>query len=88
MSTFKIWNQANNGTTMGIRASDVTVVSQLGAAFNRPSDDGLYLLLDDYLTQLAVATTPPPPYRRSVDVLWRTAIGYSTQDFLRIAFAK
>ena len=25
MFDFKIWNQANNGATMGIRAADVTV---------------------------------------------------------------
>lgn len=76
MFNFKIWNQANNGTTMGVRAADVNVVAQLGPRCNRASDDGGYRSLDQYLSTIAVAQTPPPPYRRSVDILWRTAIGY------------
>lgn len=81
MFDFKIWNQANNGTTMGIRAADVNVVAQLGPQFNRASDDGVYGSLGQYLSAIAVAHTPPDPYRRSVDILWRTAIGYGSHRY-------
>ncbi len=81
MFDFKIWNQANNGTTMGIRAADVNVVAQLVPQFNRGSDDGVYGALGHYLSALAVAPTPPIPYRRSVDILWRTAIGYGSHRY-------
>jgi hypothetical protein len=81
MFNFKIWNQANNGTTMGVRAADGNVVAQLGPQFNRASDDGEYRSLDQYLSTIAVAPTPPPPYRRSVDILWRTAIGYGIHRY-------
>ncbi len=81
MFDFMIWNQANNGTTMGIRAADVNVVAQLGQQFSRSSDDGLYGSLSQYLSIIAVAQTPPAPYRRSVDILWRTAIGYGSHRY-------
>jgi hypothetical protein len=81
MFDFKIWNQANNGTTMGIRGADVNVVAQLGPQFNRGSDDGVYGSLGEYLSAVAVAQTPPDPYRRSVDILWRTAIGYGSHRY-------
>lgn len=81
MFDFKIWNQANNGTTMGIRAADVSVVAQLAPQFNRCSDDAVYGSLGQYLSTIAVARTPPAPYRRSVDILWRTAIGYGSHRY-------
>lgn len=81
MFNFKIWNQANDGTTMAIRAADVNVVAQIEPHFGRPSDDGSYTALGQYLAQLATATTPPSSYRRSVDVLWRTAVGYHSHRY-------
>jgi len=75
MFDFKIWNQANDGTTMGIRAASVSVVAEMSPHFDRPSKDGMYRTLAEYLARLNEATTTPSPYRRSVDVLWKTAIG-------------
>ena len=66
---------------MGIRAADVGVVAQLGPQFNRGSDDGVYGSLSQFLSAIAIAQSPPAPYRRSVDVLWRTAIGYGTHRY-------
>ena len=82
MYEFKIWNQGNDGKTMGIRAANVSVVAELASVFTRPSDNGAYATMTTFLTTLAHATTPPEPYRRSVDVLWRTAIGYGTHTYL------
>lgn len=81
MYSFKIWNQGNDGSTMGIRAADVAVVAQLGQQVSRPSGDAVYATLADYLAHLATATAPPLPYRRPVDVLWRTAVGYQTHKY-------
>lgn len=81
MFAFKIWNQGNDGCTMGIRAADVGVVAKLGPQFNRSSDDGLYRSLDQYHLAIALAQTPPAPYRRSVDIVWRTAIGYGSHRY-------
>ena len=81
MFSFKIWNQGNDGNTMGIRAADVSVVSQIGPVLNSPSDDGFYASLSQYLTAVGSANTPPPPYRRPIDVLWRTAIGYGSHRY-------
>ena len=81
MYPFKIWNQGNDGSTMGIRAADVSVVAQLGQQFSRPSSDAVYGTLAGYLAGLATATTPPAPYRRAVDILWRTAVGYQAHRY-------
>ena len=81
MYAFKIWNQGNDGNTMGIRAADISVVSQIGSVLNNPSDDGVYASLGQYLSATGVATSPISPYRRSVDVLWRTAIGYGSHRY-------
>jgi hypothetical protein len=81
MYDFKIWNQANDGNTMAIRAADVSVVALLGPAISRPSDDGVYPTLAHYLAVLGNANTAPPPYRRTIDVLWRTAIGYGAHRY-------
>lgn len=81
MFDFKIWNQANDGTTMGIRAADVNVVAQIGFHFDRPSNCGTYVSLGQYLTRLSTATAHPLPYRRPVDVLWKSAIGYLSHRY-------
>lgn len=81
MFDFKIWNQANHGTTTGIRVADVNIVAQLGPQFNRCSDGGVDGSSSQYLSAIAVAQTPPDPYRRTVDILWRTAIGYGTHRY-------
>lgn len=81
MFAFKIWNQGNDGNTMGIRAADVSVVAQLGPAIARPSEDQVYASLGQFLTAVGSASVAPPPYRRPVDVLWRTAIGYGSHRY-------
>lgn len=81
MFAFKVWNQGNDGNTMGIRAADVSVVAQLGPAINRPSEDQVYASLSQYLTAVGSGSVAPPPYRRRVDVLWRTAIGYGSHRY-------
>jgi len=81
MFKFKIWNQGNDGNTMGLRAANVNVVAKLGPHFSGPSDDGVYQSLGQYLASVRAATKPPAPYRRRVDVLWRTAIGYGSYKY-------
>ncbi len=81
MSQFKIWNQGNDGNTMGIRAAGVREVARIATALSAPSDDNSYPSLTAYLTVLATARRPPTPYRRAVDVLWRTAIGYGSHCY-------
>ena len=81
MFAFKIWNQGNDGNTMGIRAADVSVVAHLGQSIARSWEDQLYVPLGQYLAAVDSASVPPSPYRRRVDVLWRTAVGYGGHQY-------
>lgn len=68
--SFKVWNQARDGATMGIRVADVDELDQLAAACTEPDMDGNWDSLQDYLDAAATATQPPIPYGRLVDVVW------------------
>ena len=63
---------------MAIRSKDVDSLGILAAHYVVPSDDGVYASLEEFISQLNVATSPLSPYRRSVDVYWNTAIGYGS----------
>lgn len=74
---FKIWNQGNDGQTMGIRVADVDELASFATACNQPDLAGLYHNLDDYLAAAAAASgSTPSPYSRLVDVVWLASIGY------------
>lgn len=67
---FKVWDQANDGGTMAIRAKNVREIARLANVCTGPSSDGAWPDLATYLTAAKQATKPPKPYRRAVDTLW------------------
>jgi hypothetical protein len=81
--SFKVWNQGNDGATMGIRVADVDELQRFAPACSQPDLGGAWASLGDYLNAAAAAQgTPPQPYSRIVDVVWLNTIGYgSTQLF-------
>lgn len=77
MFRFKIWNQGNDGNTMGIRVADVSELDRMRVACTEPSLGGRWSNLDQYLQHAASATTQPDPsYSRIVNVVWLRALGY------------
>jgi hypothetical protein len=75
---FMIWNQGNDGRTMGIRAQDVGELARFAAACSEPDISGQYTNMQQYLNSAGSAHgAPPPPYSRIVDVIWLNPIGYS-----------
>lgn len=67
---FKIWDQANDGQTMAIRAANVSVLQRLSVECTGPDAAGNWENLADYLNHARVATAEPIPYVRNVDLLW------------------
>lgn len=67
---FVIWNQANDGKTMGIRVRDVDVLVQLPDACRGSDIAGNWNSLEEYLNEAATALQPPIPYVRLVDIVW------------------
>ena len=74
---FKIWNQGNDGRTMGIRVEDVKELAALAGVCTEPDTAGTYASLQDYLDAAAVAHgATPQHYSRHVDVVWLNPIAY------------
>jgi len=67
---FKIWNQGNDGRTMGVRVADSAVLSDFARSCREADLGGNYTLLTEYLYEAAGAANPPFPYSRLVDVVW------------------
>jgi hypothetical protein len=78
---FKIWNQANNGTTMGIRVASLAELRRIAASHQAPDANHTYGSISDYLTTAGTATRPPRPYMRPVDVFWDTTLGYGGRRY-------
>ena len=76
---FKIWNQGNDGETMGLRVADVTELTAFAAACNQPDLAGVYQDLSAYLNAANAARgVTPISYSRRIDVVWLNTIGYGT----------
>jgi hypothetical protein len=73
---FKIWNQGNDGQTMGIRVRNVTELKRLTSACTEPDLSGRWTNLADYLQAARNATSEPPPFVRLVQVIWLSPQGY------------
>src|SRR5262249_21726725 len=65
-----LYNQSNDGLTAAIRAHK-RVVQQLARACTGQDAGGTGRTLADYIRDANVATTPPQPFTRQVDILWR-----------------
>ncbi len=79
---FKIWNQGNDGRTMGIRVADVSEVARFASVCTEPDIAGNYANLQEYLDNADIATgTPPMPYRRTVNVVWLNTAGYNQHRY-------
>ena len=70
MLHLKIWNQANDGATMGLRVVDVVELEYLSGMFFGPSDDGNWASLRDYLDYMSSTDEPPAPFVITADVYW------------------
>jgi hypothetical protein len=75
-NNFKIWDQGNDGSTMGIRVSDTRELNKLRPHVTGTDLSGIYADLADYLRRAAAANLPPTPYSRLVNVVWLNAKGY------------
>lgn len=76
MIEFKVWDQARDGATMGIRVANVQQLRALSAICNGRSRNGSWSNLQSYLVAAARAASPRDPYDRTVDVLWlRSGLG-------------
>jgi len=79
---FKIWDQGNDGRTMGVRVEDVNELTKFATACSQPDIAGHYPNLRSYLTAASRARGgPPPPYSRIVDVVWLNPVGYRSPQF-------
>lgn len=75
---FNIWNQGNDGQTMGIRVRNFTELRRLATACTQPDLAGRWTSLTDYLEAARSATSEPAPYVRLVQVIWLNPLGYGT----------
>jgi len=76
-NAFKIWDQGNDGSTMGIRVKDTRELNKLKSKVTGVDLSGLYNNLNDYLTRASTANLTPAPYSRLVNVVWLNAKGYA-----------
>lgn len=74
---FKIWDQGNDGSTMGIRVKDTTELNRLRSRVTGMDLAGGYPNLTAYLRAAATAARPPQPYSRLVTIVWLNAKGYA-----------
>lgn len=74
---FKIWDQGNDGRTMGIRVTTTTELRRLAPSVSGPDLGGRWPNLQAYLRAASTATTSPPPYSRLVSVVGLSALGYA-----------
>ena len=75
---FKIWDQGNDGRTMGIRVKDVRELGRLARVCTGPDLGGNWRDLAHFLSAAATARSTNPPYSRLVQVVWLKALGYSS----------
>ena len=75
---FKVWNQGNDGETMGIRVNNVTELRRLATACKQPDLAGRWANLTHYLRAAQNATSEPQPYTRLIHVVWLNTLGYGT----------
>jgi hypothetical protein len=73
---FKIWDQGNDGRTMGIRVRDVRELARLASVCTGPDLAGNWRDLRHFLTTAARARTTNAPYSRLVQVVWLNSAGY------------
>ena len=73
---FKIWDQGNDGSTMGIRVDGMREIRRLARTCTEGDIAGNYSCLQHYLDNASRASTPPQPYSRIVEVVWLNPIGY------------
>ena len=73
---FKIWDQGNDGNTMGIRVDGMDELERLATSCTQRDIAGNYESLRHYLDSVENALTPPQPYTRIVEVVWLNPIGY------------
>jgi len=77
---FLIWNQGNDGLTMGIRVRNVAELERLAASCIQPDLGGRWTNLADYLQSSNEALTEPEPYVRTVQVVWLNPLGYGSSQ--------
>lgn len=74
---FKVWDQGNDGSTMGIRVKDVAELNKLSHKVTGMDLAGTYSNMAAYLKAAASAKKPLQPYSRLVTVVWLNSMGYS-----------
>jgi hypothetical protein len=73
----KVWNQGNDGQTMGIRIEDTAELNRFALTCIFPDIAGTWSNLQDYMNAASIAAgAAPMPYSRFVDVVWLNPIGY------------
>ena len=75
---FKIWDQGHDGQTSAIRVQNVTELAIFARACTGPDRRGRWPTLLDYLAALDVASSPPEPFERTVELVWLSRLGYTT----------
>ena len=78
---FKVWNQGNDGQTMGIRVANATELRQFAALCTEPDLAGNWVSLMEYLDAARTAAVEPPPYTRPVHVVWLNTLGYGSTRY-------
>jgi hypothetical protein len=73
---FKVWDQGNDGSTMGIRVKDASELNRLSHRVTGIDLAGGYRNLAAYVKAAGTAKKPPQPYSRLVTVVWLNAMGY------------
>jgi len=66
---FKVWDQANDGKTIGLRVADIKEIERLGHHLTGAEAFNEWNSLSDFLDCLNQAQTPPERFVRLVDVL-------------------
>lgn len=79
---FKIWDQGNDGRTMGIRVRDVRELARLATVCTQPDLGGNWRDLNHFLTTAAGARRSNAPYSRLIQVVWLNAAGYASPRVL------
>lgn len=74
---FMVWNQGNDGMTMGIRCVDVNELANFAAVCTQSDVAGEWANLNEYLQAADIAAADPPPsYTRIVNIVWLNTLGY------------
>ena len=70
---FKIWDQGSTGDPMAIRVDGVDQLKRLAKTLVGPDVGSMWASLEQYLSESAMAITPPTPFVRMIDILWEGA---------------